>query len=50
MGLEFKMKNLNLLDDIEAELSKKLNLKISFDNEKDSDDEVSKNEDVEKDD
>lgn len=32
MGLEFKMKNLNLLDDLEEELSKKLNIKITFDN------------------
>lgn len=31
MGLEFKINNLNLVDDIEAELSKKLKVKISFD-------------------
>lgn len=37
MGLEFKINNLNLLDDIEAELSKKLNLKISFDDENSND-------------
>ena len=33
MGLEFNIKSVNLLEDIEAELSKKLNLKISFDGE-----------------
>ncbi|WP_297522711.1 hypothetical protein [uncultured Clostridium sp.] len=31
MGLEFKVKNIDILDDLEAELSKKLKIKISFD-------------------
>ncbi|MGL4991833.1 MAG: hypothetical protein ACRCYC_10255 [Paraclostridium sp.] len=31
MGLEFKVKNVNILDDLQEELSKKLKVKISFD-------------------
>ncbi|MGL5575168.1 MAG: hypothetical protein ACRDCW_06440 [Sarcina sp.] len=46
MGLEFKMKNMNILDDLEAELSKKLNIKISFD---DLEDKEHKSNDKEKD-
>ncbi|MGL4760771.1 MAG: hypothetical protein ACRCWG_04860 [Sarcina sp.] len=40
MGLEFNVKNINILDDLEAELSKKLKLKISFDDLDDLDDET----------
>lgn len=39
MGLEFKMKSINILDDLEAELSKKLNLKISFEDLEDEESE-----------
>ena len=42
MGLEFKMKNMNLLDDLEEELSKKLNIKITFDNYEKEDNNIKK--------
>ena len=46
MKYEFNIKSVNLLDDIEAELSKKLNLKISFDDDENLCENEDKNENI----